>query len=205
MAEPRQRKLIMFDFDGVIADSLDDQCRAYERTFRAHGLGHLATCKQFVDFTEDNWFAALATAGVPRAVVEDVEDAIGATPVPELFPGMAEVIERLAEAHPVFVITSSRTAMVERILREHDVRGVVEVLGGDHEQSKTRKIRAVRHRLGESLPAWYVGDTIGDMVEARAAGAITVGAAWGWHGAERLLRAAPDHLAHSPSDLLDLY
>ena len=205
MAEPRQRKLIMFDFDGVIADSLDDQCRAYERTFRAHGLGHLATSEQFVDFTEDNWFAALAAAGVPSEVVEDVEDAIGATPVPELFPGMAAVVERLAAAHPVFVITSSRTAMVERILREHKVRGVVEVLGGDHERSKTRKIRAVRRLIGESLPAWYVGDTIGDMLEARAAGAITVGAAWGWHGAERLLRAAPDHQAHSPSDLLDLF
>ena len=115
------------------------------------------------------------------------------------------IVERLAEAHPVFVITSSRTATVERILSEHDVRGVVEVLGGDHEQSKTRKIRAVRRRIGESLPAWYVGDTIGDMVEARAAGAVTVGAAWGWHGAERLRRAAPDHLAHTPGDLLDLF
>jgi phosphoglycolate phosphatase len=204
-AAPRQSKLIMFDFDGVIADSLDDQSSAYARTFRAHGLGHLATREQFVDFTEDNWFAALAAAGVPPAVVEHVEEAICATPVPELFPGMPAVIERLAAAHHVFVITSSRTAMVERILRAHDVRGVVEVLGGDREPSKTRKIRAVRRRVGEGVPAWYVGDTIGDMVEARAAGAVTVGAAWGWHGAERLRRAAPDHLAHAPNDLLDLF
>ena len=50
-----------------------------------------------------------------------------------------------------------------------------------------------------------MGDTVGDILEAREAGVCTVGAAWGWHGAERLLRAAPDHLAHSPSDLLDLF
>ena len=195
----------MFDFDGVIADSLDDQSRAYMHAFRAHGLGHLATRQQFVDFTEDNWFAALAAAGVPPTAVEDVEEAISSTPVPELFPGMPEVIERLGAAHHVVVITSSRTAMVERILRAHDVRGVVEVLGGDGEPSKTKKIRAVRRRVSEAVPAWYVGDTIGDMVEARAAGVVTVGAAWGWHGAERLLRAAPDHLAYAPSDLLDLF
>jgi phosphoglycolate phosphatase len=195
----------MFDFDGVIADSLDDQCRAYARTFRAHGLAHLATCEQFLDFTEDNWFAALQAAGVPPKVVQHVEDAISATPSPELFPGMPAVIERLAAAHPVVVITSSRTSMVERILGEHRVRGVAEVLGGDQETSKTRKIHAVRRRFGESLPAWYVGDTIGDMLEARAADAVTVGAAWGWHGAERLRRAAPDHMAHAPSDLLDLF
>jgi phosphoglycolate phosphatase len=195
----------MFDFDGVIADSLDHQCHAYARTFRAHGLAHLATCEQFLDFTESNWFAALAAAGVPPEVVEHVEDAIGATPSPELFPGMPAVIERLAAAQPVFVITSSRTGVVERILAEHGVRGVSEVIGGDREPSKTRKINAVRRRIGESLPAWYVGDTVGDMVEARAAGAVTVGAAWGWHGAERLQRGAPDHVAHAPSDLLDLF
>jgi phosphoglycolate phosphatase len=195
----------MFDLDGVIADSLDDQCHAYARTFRAHGLAHLATCEQFLDLIESNWFAALAAAGVPPEVVEHVEDAIGATPSPELFPGMPAVIERLAAAQPVFVITSSRTGMVERILAEHGVRGVSEVIGGDREPSKTRKINAVRRRIGESLPAWYVGDTVGDMVEARAAGAVTVGAAWGWHGAERLRRGAPDHVAHAPSDLLDLF
>jgi phosphoglycolate phosphatase len=142
---------------------------------------------------------------VPPEVVEHVEDAIGATPSPELFPGMPAVIERLAAAQPVFVITSSRTGVVERILAEHGVRGVSEVIGGDREPSKTRKINAVRRRIGESLPAWYVGDTVGDMVEARAAGAVTVGAAWGWHGAERLQRGAPDHVAHAPSDLLGLF
>ena len=195
----------MFDFDGVIADSLDDQCRAYARTFRAHGLAHLATCEQFLDFTEGNWFAALAAAGVPAQVVADVEDAISATPRPELFPGMPAVIERLAAAHPVVVITSSRTATVERILSEHGVRGISEVLGGDQEPSKTRKIRSVRRRLGETLPAWYVGDTVGDMLEARDAGVGTVGAAWGWHGAARLSRACPDHVVHAPADLLDLF
>jgi len=28
---------------------------------------------------------------------------------------------------------------------------------------------------------------------------------WGWHGAERLRRVKPDHMVHSPSDLLDLF
>ena len=85
------------------------------------------------------------------------------------------------------------------------MRGVAEALGGEQEASKTRKIRSVRRRFGESLSAWYVGDTVGDIVEARAAGVRTVGAAWGWHGEMRLRRACPDHLALVPSDLLQLF
>ena len=200
-----QSKLIMFDFDGVIADSLDDQSRAFVETLRARGLEDLATRAQFLDFTETNWFEALAAAGVPEDVREELEDAFGAVASPDLFPEMAAVIERLAAAHPVVVITSSRTSVVEGILAEHGVRGVVEVLGGEQEASKTRKIRAVRRRFGDDLPAWYVCDTVGDVLEAREAGAGTVGVAWGWHGEERLLRVAPDHMAHAPSDLLDLF
>ena len=106
-------KLIMFDFDGVIADSLDDQSRAFVDTLRSHGLDELATPSTFLDFTDTNWFEALAGAGLPESVAVEIEDAFGAVPSPGLFPKMAEVIERLAAEHPVVVITSSRTADVE--------------------------------------------------------------------------------------------
>jgi len=174
----------MFDFDGVIADSLDEQCRA---------------C------VETDWFAALAAAGVPADVVAELEEAFGAVPSPDLFPEMAAVIERLAAAHPLVVITSSRTSVVEGVLAEHGVRGVVEVPGGEQEASKTRKIRSVRRRYGDDLPAWYVCDTVGDVLEAQAAGVGTVGVAWGWHGEERLRRVDPERMAPAPSDLLDLF
>ena len=198
-------KLIMFDFDGVIADSLEDQSRAFVDTLRSHGLDELATRSTFLDFTETNWFEALAQADVPESVVAAIEDAFATAPSPDLFPEMAEVIGRLGAAHPVVVITSSRTADVEAILDENGVSGVAEVIGGDVEPSKTRKIRSARERYGESLPAWYVCDTVGDVHEARDAGAVTVGVAWGWHGEERLLRAEPDQMARRPADLLDLF
>jgi len=39
-------------------------------------------------------------------------------------------------------------------LAEHGVRGVAEALGGEQEASKTRKIRSVRRRFGDEMPAW---------------------------------------------------
>ena len=136
-------------------------------------------------------------------MVEEIERGFGAAPSPELFPGMAGVVETLSAAHPVVVITSSRTGDVERTLRRRGVRGVADVIGGDVEPSKTRKIHAVRRRFGESREAWYVCDTVGDVLEARAAGVGTVGVAWGWHGEERLLGAGPDRIVRRPSDLLE--
>jgi phosphoglycolate phosphatase len=195
----------MLDCDGVIVDSLDDQCQACIATLQAQGLAEFATREQFLAFTDSNWYEALSTAGVPDEVVEALDEAFAATPRPDLFPQMAEVIECLAEDNQVVVITSSNTSVVERVLEEHGVRGVTEVVGGDQEESKTRKIASARRRYGGSLPAWYVGDTVGDILEARAAGVGTIGAAWGWHGEERLRSARPDVIARRPRDLLDLF
>jgi phosphoglycolate phosphatase len=195
----------MFDFDGVIADSLDGQSGAYVETMEGSGLLHLASPEQFLDLLDDNWFASLEAAGVPREVAGQVDDSIAGLPSPDLFPGMAAVMERLAADHTLVVITSSRTDHVERVLDEHGVVGVTEVIGADKDVSKTRRITAARGRFGPERPAWYVGDTVGDILEAREAGVRTVGAAWGWHGPERLGRVRPDRLAHDPQDLLDLF
>ncbi len=200
----RGGKIVMFDFDGVIADSWCAQRAAFVGVLREHGLHDFATSATFRDLLESNWFEALLRAGVPASAVADIERAFGAGPAPELFPGIAVVVERLARAYPVIVVTSSATTTVERYLRDRAVRGVREVIGGDVDASKARKIRAVRRRFGEALEAWYVCDTVGDVVEARVAGAAVVGVSWGWHGEERLLRAAPDRIARRPSDLLDL-
>jgi hypothetical protein len=170
-----QSKLIMFDFDGVIVDSLDHQCRAFVETVRAEGFADLATAEQFLEFTESNWFEALAAAGVPPTVVSEVENAFGAAPSPELFPEMATVIERLAAAHRMIVITSSRTDVVERVLAEHSVRGVAEVIGGDQDESKTRKIDKPDGASGARLPPgmwatpWGTSSRPGGRAWARSA------------------------------------
>jgi phosphoglycolate phosphatase len=49
-----------------------------------------------------------------------------------------------------------------------------------------------------------VGDTVGDIVEARQAGVPSVAVTWGWHSEERLLAASPDVVAHDPQELVGI-
>jgi phosphoglycolate phosphatase len=57
---------------------------------------------------------------------------------------------------------------------------------------------------GEEAHYWYVGDTVGDVVEGRQAGARTVAVTWGWHDENLLRGARPDHVASSPHELVEL-
>lgn len=198
----------MLDYDGTIVDSLGVFCDACISVFRRRGFPRLATCEQATALLEDNWFAALAAAGVPQEVTDELEDAFAASAwaenAPSPFAGMPGVIERLAKRNTIVVVTSVRKPDVEGVLARHHVAGIAEIIGSDTEPSKVRKIQMARERHGDGLKPWYVGDTVGDIVEAREAGVASVGVAWGWGGADRLRAAAPDLIVYRPDDLLVL-
>jgi phosphoglycolate phosphatase len=199
--------LIMFDYDGTIVDSLHVFCDACVAVFERNGYTQYATCERALAFLDGNWFEALAAAGLSSQVIDELEDefsALASAGTPRPFEGMPELIERLARRNAVVVITSSRSDDVNRVVAEHHLSGIAEVLGADTATSKLVKIRMAREHHGSHLKPWYVGDTVGDIVEAKAAGVGSIGVGWGWQGAEKLVKAEPSLMAYSPNDLLIL-
>ncbi len=197
-------KLVMLDFDGVVADSLDGWCAATVSALNDRGFPHLASREWVLELVEDNWFAGLVKAGVPRSVIENIDDrfaAIAAAGAIRPYPEMPAVVAHLAERHEVVIITSNRTDIVERLLAAWGISHVGEVLGGDKEPSKVRKIRSAASG-NESTSAVFVGDTVGDILEAKEAGVGAIAVTWGWHSEEQLAAVSPDCIARKPRDLL---
>jgi phosphoglycolate phosphatase len=200
-------KLIMLDFDGVIADSLEVTAAATIKAMKEHGYVHLTSQEAVLRLAESNWFEGLRKAGVPHRVSDDIDDLVAnAASAGELEPyaTMGDVIAQLAERHRILIVTSNRTDIVEAFLTRWNIVGVREVLGGDKGKSKVRKIRAAVRRHADAEGSWFVGDTVGDIVEGKKAGVGTIAAAWGWHSLEQLRSASPDRIAGAPSDLLAL-
>ena len=199
-------RVVMLDFDGVIVDSFDTFYESFLAACRSHGFPGMNGREAFLKLFDTNLFDGMGRAGIPsemfgpilKTMSESVEGNGGTC---GFFPGVPEALRRLAITSRLFVITSNLTANAESILHAGDVRCVEEIFGSDKERSKVRKMRSVMARF-PGARYYYVGDTKGDMLEAREAGALAVGAAWGWHSTERLLEARPDHIATSPEDLV---
>jgi len=78
-------------------------------------------------------------------------------------------------------------------------------LDGTHHEDKTATVGRALRVLGLEPPdcrAAMVGDRHFDMIAGRAHGLTTIGAVWGIGGAAELEKAGADHLAATPSDLL---
>ena len=81
---------------------------------------------------------------------------------------------------------------------------LMENAGAETARSKVEKIHALRERFPDQDVYWYVGDTAGDVREAREAGATPLGVAWGWHEPEMLLEAGAERIAATPAELLTI-
>lgn len=199
----------MFDFDGVIVDSLDVFSTAFIDACRAAGVEGFFTADDLLAVMEDNFYAGMRARGVPDEQVAEILRRLGDALVRarhwlKPFPLVPAVIEDLADARTVVIVTSSPAEVVQGWLRTHEVHGVSEVAGAETARSKVEKIHALLARFPGQENYWYVGDTAGDIREARAAGVTPIGVSWGWHEPEQLVEAGAEHIAQTPAELLTI-
>lgn len=206
---PAATPVIMFDFDGVIADSLDIFYAEFSAAVRELGYDRMNSKEALLKLFEGNVLAQLIKAGFPIWKLKQ----LGRKFAPRIaaanarvqpFPGMPELLAELAAQHAVYIISSNTTEAVEGFLQRHRIAGIRDVLGADKETSKVKKIQQVR-RLHPQHTPWYIGDTKGDILEAHSARAIAVAVTWGWHSEELLASANPHHIVHTQQHLRTLF
>jgi phosphoglycolate phosphatase len=201
------RPLLMLDHDGVVVDSFEIFTTSFVEACRRVGLPQVATSDDVLALFGGNFYESLRDAGAEdaqiRAAMSRTAGALRlAMPALRPFPLMPEVLADLAEARHLVIVTSNAIDVVELFLKRHGIAGVAEVAGAEAGCSKVTKVEALIARFPGQASYWFVGDTAGDMREARLAGATPLGVAWGWHGREQLEAAGAERFAETPADLL---
>jgi len=202
-------KLFLFDFDGVLVDSLD----VYEKTVK----DNLQKIKQpvvqsreeFLELFEDNFYTSLKNKGIDLNVfMKAAEDILAQVRITDMkpFPDVAPVIETLHKNHCLIVVSSNDYASIKEALDLFHFNDYFrDILGSDFMFSKKEKILYAAEKYHvEPNKIYYIGDTTGDIKEGKQARVKTVGVTWGWHSREKMAAAEPDYLFDTPGELLQL-
>ena len=202
-------KLLLFDFDGVLVDSID----VYEKTvtdcLKQIGQPLTRGREEFLELFEGNFYESLKQRGVNMdkfvAASVDILSKVNYTDM-KPFDAIRPVLRELAKNHPMILISSNDTPTIAETLRLYDFEGIFqEILGSDFMLSKKDKILYAAKKYNATISdIYYIGDTTGDMKEGRQAGITTVGVTWGWHSKELMATSQPDYLFDKPEDLLKL-
>ncbi len=202
-------KLFLFDFDGVLADSLE----VYEKTVKncLHDIKQplIKSREEFLELFEDNFYESLKNKGVDLdEFMKAAEGILAQVKIKDMkpFPDVAPVIAEMHKQHCLIVVSSNDYASIKEALDHFNYDDYFrDILGSDFMFSKKEKILYSAKKYKVDLKnIFYIGDTTGDIKEGKQAGVKTVGVTWGWHSKEKMAAAGPDYLFEDPRELLKL-
>lgn len=206
------RRLIIFDFDGVLADSLDPMLKYAQQVCHEFGLQRTPT-KADLEVLERMEFSEFAVQlGVPDHQIEtfvrrNFELFAGREEPLEIIPGMDSVVSRLAETCLLVIITGNSCRVVDKFLTTHKMGDkFADILCAEHPGTRVEKIRRVNDQYQASIAETYmIGDAVSDIRAAREARIKSIAVSWGHQSRQKLSNETPFLVVDQPQDLLDYF
>jgi phosphoglycolate phosphatase len=214
MTDPSSRRLVVFDFDGTLADTWRDIATALNRTLLDAGLPGIDGPE--VRFWIGDGALKLLERSVPEphrsperiaelyAQFREHYDRC-CLDTTETYPGIVDCLEALSDS--ALAIASNKPAhFLDHMIDGLGLKAYFRVvLGGDSLPVKKpdgRVLEQLVERLNEApREIWMVGDGAVDVEMGRAAGARTIGCAWGLRGRDELRKAGVDALIEHPREI----
>jgi phosphoglycolate phosphatase-like HAD superfamily hydrolase len=200
-------QLIVWDFDGTLADTFACLVRAYNALAPRRGFRTLDDPEAARHLPLP---ALLRSLGIPLVYLPSVVREVVAAVRREmagirLFPGMAEVLRELGDAgHRMCILSSNAPDNIRACLRANGVEGLfASVAGYSRLLGKAKGLRRLlRSQAGAGERAVYVGDELRDVEAARKARLPVAAVTWGFQSRDLLAAGAPDYLIDRPEQLL---
>lgn len=196
------KKIILFDFDGVIVDSFETAFKV-NRIVRFK-LNH--TRDDFRKYFEGNLFE--------RCSKMDKDEKISAVLfskfyIPKLLrlpaiKGIVAVLRTLNKQYKLIIISSTISAPIREWLNKHNLMHYfTEIMGADVHKSKVEKIKMVfkKYKVGAEQCV-FITDTLGDLLEAKEAKIKSFAVLYGFHDEKTLRKGNPIDLIKNPKDIL---
>lgn len=206
----KESNIIIFDFDGTIADSYE-----YVLDFlrRKAGRKEAVSDREEVSLRGYPMHQMARKLGMPWwrmpfLFFEGRREMASLITSVELFPGMDTVIRTLFErGHKLYIISSNSEENIRDFLKQHNLEQYfTDIDGKAGLTNKSRFIRKVIEAHGlAGKPIWYIGDEVRDVRAAQRANVHSVAVTWGYNNIHVLDRRKPDFLALHPDVLLEIF
>jgi len=196
-------KLLLFDFDGVIIDSLPLYEQIVKACLEEIGQPIVQNREDFLDLFEDNFYEGLVKKGVDLQLFRSKLQPANHEEL-KIHEALLPVLEELSKENIMVIISSNETDTIQKTLERFGIDHYFQdILGADKGYSKGEKIQIAMYLFAIAQDRiYYIGDTAGDVREARSAEVHPVAVTWGWHSRERITVARPDFIADTPEELL---
>lgn len=209
-----KKKLVIFDLDGTILDTLQDLADSTNYALVYHGFPERSVdeVRKFVG----NGIGNLIKRAVPENTPQDVTDAVLATfklyygehcaDTTRPYEGIMPLLSKLKEEGIQTAVVSNKADFAVQELCERYFPGYFDFVVGEREgirrkpspDSVNEVLKKLQKTAEESV---YVGDSDVDVDTAANAGMDMIGVSWGFRGREFLIEHGAKKIADEPEEI----
>ena len=199
--------LIIFDYDGVLIDSLSDAISAVEEFCRSVSHDRVPI-KEIIRSIDIMTYSEIARSiGLSPEQTErfsshlfDRFQDIG--PSMAFFPGIESLLHQISSKN-IAIVSGNAKHVISAKLAAHGLAEKITCIFGAFEPGdKAEKIRNVCNHFGvDAGLSCMIGDSVSDIRYAKRAGVRSIAATWGWQSRDRLIREKPDFIVNSVQEL----
>lgn len=205
----KSRKLLLFDFDGVIADSFEPVAKVVIAIALQYNLP-VKKEDDVRDLFKVNFYESVKQLGLSDESINSfMNDKLWDSVIhtTKAVSDMEKLIPQLASQHTLVIVSSADNDWVLSLLNRYSLTEYFKaILGKGAGLSKVEKIKeAMKDYDFDKENTYYIGDTTGDIEEGRIVGVKTVGVTWGYHSAETMQHTKPDYLVHTVEELQKIF
>jgi phosphoglycolate phosphatase len=211
-------KLVVFDLDGTLADTLADLAASVNQALAKRGLTTYPdeAYKHFVGNGVDNLIRQTLADHYTPALAAEVKADFSAyyaghsMDYTAVYPGIAALLQRLSDSGIMTAVISNKPdAFVPHILGTLYPDHRFSYLSGQKPDIPRKPDPASLLIYLESVgvskeDTLYVGDSDVDVRYAHAAGVRVCGVSWGFRGADELRAAGADRIADTADELAEV-
>lgn len=201
--------LIIFDFDGVLADSKDAYAAQMKETIES--ISRKTFSKEIFSERVGNTdqkddFRFFLETEDKSVIIEAVKKYEELTPKYEhlrtLYPGIREIVESLHNTHYTGIVSRKPQYRMDYWLNFFNIHDYFDYSIGTVENTKSHAIRRIMIHYGFSKErTLMIGDTEFDIQGAKEAGVISVAATYGSSKPDDLLKLKPDFVLNEPDEI----
>ncbi|XZO00852.1 MAG: HAD-IA family hydrolase [Microcoleus sp.] len=203
-------KVIIFDFDGTLADTIDVLLSITNRLSVEFGFKSV-TKEELAQLSNLNSWQILNYSGIsllklPLVIRKLKANLRNEIPNIQLFPEIKEVLLDLKKRNIILgIITSNSIENVVASLKTNDLEDTFNFIDSGTTFGKHKVIYKWLKRQKVNLDrVVYVGDEVRDIEAAKRTGIKVIAVSWGFNSQSALAASSPDFLIEHPAELIPI-
>lgn len=204
-------KELVFDFDGTIADSMEEVVKVMNRIAPEYGFPligekeieifrNIGSKKSFKVF-KVRWWHVIR---VGRRIVSELNKEMGSI---KMFVGMDVVLKTLHnEGFKIGILSSDSKKNINVFLEKYGLKGMFDYVEscGLIWGKRRGLFRIMKKRKLKPEELIYIGDETKDIIACKKAGVKMLAVGWGWNSKAALASYAPEYMVSSPSEIIEV-